>query len=68
MTLRVDTLYPPRVDSDGVTWFRPAVRDTSETWGWTSDPTQAHPDYGLTFYRVKDLDHHCRDGEGREGR
>jgi hypothetical protein len=54
MTLRVDTLYPPRVDSDGVTWFRPAVRDTSETWGWTNDPTQAHPDYGLTFYQIKE--------------
>lgn len=40
--------YPARheVDSRGErVWFRPAVRDSSETWGWTCDPAQAHPDY-----------------------
>lgn len=40
--------YPARreVDSRGErVWFKPAIRDSSETWGWTADPAQAHPDY-----------------------
>lgn len=40
--------YPARreVDSCGErVWFRPAIRDANETWGWTADPAQAHPDY-----------------------
>jgi hypothetical protein len=40
--------YPARreVDSRGErVWFKSAVRDSSETWGWTCDPTQAHSDY-----------------------
>lgn len=40
--------YPARREVDGRgerVWFRPAIRDASETWGWTCDPAQAHPDY-----------------------
>ncbi|AOQ28932.1 hypothetical protein SEA_THYATIRA_76 [Mycobacterium phage Thyatira] len=47
--------YPARTDSNGVTWFRPA-RDTGldfSQWGWTSDPTQAHPDYGIGPHIVR---------------
>lgn len=34
--------YPAITDDNGNTWYRPAEGD-----GWTSDPTQAHPSYGV---------------------
>lgn len=41
--------YPSRTDSQGLTWYRPAFegRTPPQMWGWTSDPSQAHPDYPL---------------------
>lgn len=47
--------YPARTDSNGTTWFRPARGaglDFSQ-WGWTSDPAQAHPDYGTGPHIVR---------------
>lgn len=47
MSENVAQLYPARTDTNGLTWYRP-VRDpgmSTEQWGWTSDPMQAHPDY-----------------------
>jgi hypothetical protein len=37
--------YPARLDTNGTKWYRPAVRDAREIWGWTSDIKQADPSY-----------------------
>ncbi|WNM69023.1 hypothetical protein SEA_TRIBLETROUBLE_82 [Mycobacterium Phage TribleTrouble] len=41
--------YPARVGTDGRAWFRPvrpAGVDMAQ-WGWTSQPSLAHADYGV---------------------
>ena len=44
MTVAQD--YPPMTDSNGMTWYRPALEGrAAQMWGWTSDPQQAHPSY-----------------------
>lgn len=43
MNVAVD--YPAKEQPDGRVWFKAAVRSAGETWGWTADPAQAHPDY-----------------------
>lgn len=30
--------WAAREQANGVVWFRPAIRDSSETWSWTCDP------------------------------
>lgn len=47
--MRVDQLYPARTDANGVTWYRPAQTYGVKLsmWGWTSDFSQAHPDYAM---------------------
>lgn len=45
--LTVAEQYPARTDDNGNTWYRPA-NEGLKMWGWTSDPTQAHIDYGVS--------------------
>ena len=37
---RVDLMFPARTDSNGTTWYRPAIGD-----GWTAVAEFAHPSY-----------------------
>jgi hypothetical protein len=41
--------WPARTDSNGTTWYRPALTSgvSMQTWGWTAQPEQADPSYGL---------------------
>lgn len=45
--MSVAEFYPPRTDTNGITWYRPSRREgeSMSQWGWTSDPAQAHDDY-----------------------
>jgi hypothetical protein len=45
MTVASD--YPARVDDNGTVWYRPAVRDAREIWGWTALRRFADPSYHL---------------------
>ena len=42
-------LWPARTDTNGTTWYRPALTKgvSLQTWGWTAQPEQADPSYGL---------------------
>jgi hypothetical protein len=48
-TKTVAEQWPARTDTRGVTWYRPALTAgvTLQTWGWTAQPEQADPSYGL---------------------
>lgn len=48
-TKTVAEQWPARTDSNGTTWYRPAVTAgvSLQTWGWTAQPELAHPSYGL---------------------
>lgn len=43
----VAEMWPARTDTNGITWYRPAAQPgvAFSQWGWTPDPTQAHPSY-----------------------
>lgn len=55
--MNVAGLYPARVQSNGTTWYRPCSPGGGPgppDMGWTSELSQAHPDYHTTPKEIED--------------